>query len=667
MLVELGHFALVLALLVALAQILLPLYGVWTRNPAAQAVARNAAYVQFFLILFSFITLVFAFLQNDFTVDYAVRQSNTQLPIWYKISAVWGGHEGSLLLWALVLSAWTAAVATFSRGLPRDMTARVIAILGGISVAFLLFILLTSNPFARLLPDFPPDGNDLNPLLQDPGLIVHPPMLYMGYVGFAVPFAFALAGLLGGRLDSAWARWSRPWALAAWCFLTLGIALGSWWAYYELGWGGWWFWDPVENASFMPWLAGTALLHSLAVTEKRGVFKAWTVMLAIIAFALSLLGTFLVRSGVLTSVHAFASDPTRGLFVLAILTIVIGASLALFAWRASSLGSESRYQLVSREMFLLANNVLLLTATTVVFLGTLFPLIADILNLGKISVGPPYFNLLFVPLSLLLLLFMGVGPQANWKRHDAGKLLRPYAVIMLAALLLGIGLPLLWFGTNTVRVALACTVLFAVALTIVRDIFLKAKNAKNGLWSGLRRLPRSYVGMQLAHTGILVAAMGVTLTTAYSIEHDMRMVPGDSMTEGAYTFVFKGVSDRVGPNYVAKHGEVDVSKNGAWTTTMHPEKRMYNVQRNTITEAAIDPGLFRDLYVALGEPLGNQSSGQGAWAVRIYEKPFVRWIWLGAIFMAAGGLLAASDRRYRLGKAAVASAVASIVTSGEKS
>jgi cytochrome c-type biogenesis protein CcmF len=647
MFAELGHFALVLALVVALAQVVFPLYGVLARNGAAQAVAHSAALVQFVLLAFAFVALAAAFVANDFTLDYVARQSNTRLPVFYKISAVWGGHEGSLLLWALVLAGWTAAVALFSRSLPRAMSARVLAILGSVSVAFLLFILLTSNPFARLLPDFPPDGNDLNPLLQDPGLIIHPPMLYMGYVGFAVPFAFALAGLMGGRLDSAWARWSRPWTLAAWCFLTLGIALGSWWAYYELGWGGWWFWDPVENASFMPWLAGTALLHSLAVTEKRGVFKAWTVLLAIIAFALSLLGTFLVRSGVLTSVHAFASDPARGLFVLAILTVVVGGSLTLFAVRAPALASESRYQLVSREMFLLTNNLLLLTATTVVLLGTLFPLVADALDLGKISVGPPYFNLLFVPLTLLLLLFLGVGPQANWKRDSALRLWRPYGLILTAALLLGLLFPLLWFGTGEWRVAASCTLVFAVLIAMGRDILQKTGGAKAGRWTGLRRLSRSYVGMQLAHTGLLVTVLGVAITSHYSVERDLRMAPGDRLTEGPYTFVFRGVSVHKGPNYDARRGEFEVLRGDTHLRLLHPEKRVYSVQRSVMTEAAIDAGLFRDLYIALGEPLDASASGQ-AWAVRLYYKPFIRWLWLGAIFMAAGGALAASDRRYRL-------------------
>jgi cytochrome c-type biogenesis protein CcmF len=514
-------------------------------------------------------------------------------------------------------------------------------------MAFLLFILLTSNPFARLLPDFPPDGNDLNPMLQDPGLIFHPPMLYMGYVGFAVPFAFAIAGLLGGRLDSAWARWSRPWALAAWGFLTLGIALGSWWAYYELGWGGWWFWDPVENASFMPWLAGTALVHSLAVTEKRGVFKAWTILLSIIAFALSLMGTFLVRSGVLTSVHAFASDPSRGLFVLGILGVVIGCSLILFAVRAGALSSESKYQLLSREMFLLTNNLLLVVATTAVLLGTLFPLVADVFNLGKISVGPPYFNVVFTPLTLLLLLFMGLGSQTNWKRHDARRLLLPYAAIIVTGLLLGVVFPLLWFGSNSVIVTVASGLSFTVLIAITRDVFLKVKTAKAGIWAGLRRLSRSYVGMQLAHVGLLVTVIGIVFTSHYSIERDLRMTPGDRVQEGPYTFVFEGVKDLAGPNYISREGKVDVLRGERFLTTLYPEKRVYNVQRNMMTEAAIDGSLFRDLYVALGEPLADDSSGR-TWAVRLYYKPFVRWLWLGALIMAAGAIVAVSDRRYRV-------------------
>ncbi|WP_300726037.1 heme lyase CcmF/NrfE family subunit [Pseudomonas sp.] len=646
MIPELGHLAMILALCFAVVQATVPLLGAWRGDKLWMSLAQPAAWGQFAFLLFSFGCLTYAFMADDFSVAYVASNSNTALPWYYKFSAVWGAHEGSLLLWAMILGGWTFAVSVFSRQLPQVMLARVLAIMGMISIGFLLFLILTSNPFVRLLPQIPSDGNDLNPLLQDIGLIVHPPMLYMGYVGFSVAFAFAIAALLGGRLDAAWARWSRPWTIVAWAFLGIGITLGSWWAYYELGWGGWWFWDPVENASFMPWLAGTALLHSLAVTEKRGVFKAWTVLLAIIAFALSLLGTFLVRSGVLTSVHAFASDPSRGLFVLGILAVVIGGSLTLFAVRAGALSSESRYELVSREMFLLANNLLLLTATTVVLLGTLFPLVADAMHLGKISVGPPYFNLLFVPLTLLLLFFLALGPQANWKRQDAGKLLKPHLLVLLGGMLLGVVLPLLWFGDINVRVAIACTLVFTVAIAIVRDVLAKVRTARAGAWAGLRRLSRSYVGMQLAHLGLLVTVLGVTLVSTHSMERDVRMAPGEAVTEGEYSFVFHGVSERKGANYMARRGDVEVLKNGSSIRHLYPEKRVYNVQRNTMTEAAIDPGLFRDLYVALGEPLEDGNS----WAVRVYHKPFVRWLWLGALVMAAGGVLAATDRRYRMRK-----------------
>ena len=642
MIAELGHFALVLALVIALLQATLPLYGVYANIPALQRFARSSALMQAFCLLLSFAGLIVAFLQNDFTLDYVSRQSNTLLPYYYKISAVWGGHEGSLLLWVLVLSLWGAAVSLFSHSLPREMVARVLAIIGMVGVALMSFILMTSNPFNRILPDFPLDGADLNPLLQDIGLIIHPPILYMGYVGFTVPFAFAMAALLGGRLDSAWARWSRPWAVAAWCFLTVGIALGSWWAYYELGWGGWWFWDPVENASFMPWLAGTALIHSLAVSEKRGVFKAWTVMLAIIAFALSLLGTFLVRSGVLTSVHAFASDPARGMFVLGILTAVIGGSLLLFALRASHLNSESRYALVSRESFLLVNNLLLVTATTVVLLGTLYPLIADALTLGKVSVGAPYFNALFMPLAFILLVFMGLGSLSNWKRHDIRSFI-PLWKVLAVAVFLGVALPLFFFGTAPIKVMMSASLCAWVLLSIVRDLWLKARTAKQGVLAGLGRLSRSYYGMQLAHIGILVTILGVTFTSNYSIERDVRMGVGDSVNVGPYHFDWQGIREIQGANYRATQAEVKVSKDGELVSLLHPEKRIYVVQNRSMTEAAIDSGLFRDVYVAMGEPLDNNQ-----WAVRVYYKPFVRWLWLGALMMAAGGVLAMSDRRYRI-------------------
>ena len=638
--VELGQFALVLAAIVALIQGTLPWLGIVRGEPRIQAVARTAAYAQFGLLLLSFIGLTAAFLLNDFSVDYVARQSNTLLPFWYKISAVWGGHEGSLLLWVLVLAGWTAAVARFSQALPLIMTARVLAILGLISTAMMSFVLFTSNPFNRLFPDFPIEGNDLNPLLQDPGLIFHPPMLYMGYVGFAVPFAFALAGLLNGRLDSAWARWSRPWALAAWAFLSVGIALGSWWAYYELGWGGWWFWDPVENASFMPWLAGTALLHSLAVTEKRGVFKAWTVLLAIIAFALSLLGTFLVRSGVLTSVHAFASDPTRGLYILAILIVVIGSSLALFAWKAPSLQSESRHTTVSRDFFLMINNLFLLTATVTVLLGTLFPLVADALDLGKLSVGPPYFNLLFVPLTLVLMVFMGIGPHINWKRDTLSKRLLPLWRVLIAAVVAAIALPLLVYGDLPWLVALSIGLSAWVLGALFEDVLVKTRHARTR-WAGLKKLTPSYWGMQLGHIGLVMVVLGVALTSHYSVEKDVRLAPGETLTVGDYVFRFDGVKDHRGPNYTAQRGTLVVSS-GAWSEVLHPEKRIYRVQQSPMTEAAITGTLWRDLYVALGEPLDN-----GAWAVRVYVKPMVRWMWLGALVMALGALMSLLDKRYR--------------------
>ncbi|MES3041248.1 MAG: heme lyase CcmF/NrfE family subunit [Pseudomonadota bacterium] len=642
--VELGQYALVLAFVVAIVQGTLPWWGVVRGDARVQALARTAAFTQFGLLLLAFCLLAMAFLQNDFSVDYIARQSNTLLPWWYKISAVWGGHEGSLLLWALILALWSAAVARFSRALPLDMTARVLAILGLISSAIISFILFTSNPFTRLLPDFPIEGNDLNPLLQDPGLIIHPPMLYMGYVGFAVPFAFAMAGLMSGRLDSAWARWSRPWALAAWCFLGVGIALGSWWAYYELGWGGWWFWDPVENASFMPWLAGTALLHSLAVSEKRGVFKAWTVLLAIIAFSLSLLGTFLVRSGVLTSVHAFAADPTRGLYILGILVVVVGGSLSLFAWRGAALQRDSNHGPFSREMFLLLNNLFLLTATVIVLLGTLFPLIADALALGKFSVGPPYFNLLFVPLTLLLLFFMGIGPATNWKKQSADAVLLPLRKVLLAAVIIAIALPLAFFGNWPWQVGLTVGLCVWVFGSQLVDIARKSQNASTRI-KGLSRLTRSYWGMQLAHLGLLVTVLGVAFTSAYSIEKDVRLAPGESITVNGYAFRFDGVKDHQGPNYVAQRGTLQVSHDG-FVEVLHPEKRIYRVQQSPMTEAAITGNSFRDLYVALGEPLDA-----GAWAVRIYHKPMIRWIWFGALLMALGGLLSMLDKRYRLNAA----------------
>jgi len=633
---ELGHFALILALLVSLTQGILPLVGSHRGNAAWIALARPAALATWLLVGLAFASLTYAFIVNDFSVVYVAQQSNTQLPLVYRIAAVWGGHEGSLLLWVLMLTSWTLAVALFSRQLPDTMVARVIGVLGLISSGFLLFILATSNPFGRLLPAAA-DGRSLNPLLQDPGLVFHPPMLYMGYVGFSVAFAFAIAALLAGRLDAAWARWSRPWTTAAWVFLTLGIALGSWWAYYELGWGGWWFWDPVENASFMPWLVGTALIHSLTVTEKRGCFKNWTVLLAIGAFSLSLLGTFLVRSGVLTSVHAFATDPRRGVFILGFLAVVIGGSLTLFAWRAPKTSLGGAFSLISRETLLLLNNVILLVAAASVLLGTLYPLIVDALGLGKLSVGAPYFNSVFAPIMVPLLLLIAFGPITRWKQSPAGAILKRLRPAALVALLAGAGLPWL-MGGWTPLVALGLTIaawIVAAALSQIRE------RIKSG--GGWTKLPRTFWGMHLAHLGVAVFVVGVTLVKGYEAERDVRMMPGETVSVGGYTFQLLGVHESPGPNYIAMVGDVELSQRGKVLKTLHPEKRTYFSSTMPMTEAAIDAGLLRDVYVSLGEPLGGQ-----AWSVRVYYKPFVDWIWGGCLLMALGGVVAASDRRYRV-------------------
>ena len=643
MIPEIGNFAIVMAMVLALVQAVVPLAGATLGNARWMAVARPGAYGQFGFLLLAFVILAYCFVSNDFTVAYVANNSNTLLPVWYKISAVWGGHEGSLLLWALVLAGWTAAVALWSQHLPRLVASRVLGVMGIISVGFNAFLLFTSNPFDRLLPDFPPDGGDLNPLLQDPGLIVHPPMLYMGYVGFSVAFAFAIAGLLGGQLDSAWARWSRPWTTVAWCFLTLGIALGSWWAYYELGWGGWWFWDPVENASFMPWLAGTALMHSLAVTEKRGVFKAWTVLLAILTFSLSLLGTFLVRSGVLTSVHAFAADPTRGFFILVFLLLVVGSSLLLFALRAQSLNSESQYDLFSREVLLLANNIILICATGVVLVGTLSPILFDVLELGKISVGEPFFNTTFAPVTLVLMVFTGIGPLVNWKRHQFGLLKSTLLqALVISAATAAICLWLFDAGWNWM-VFISLLLCVWVVWHALFDLWKKVRTAKAGPLAGLRRLSLSYRGMVIAHIGLAVTVAGVAMTANFDVERDVRMSAGDEVNIGPYHFQFRGVEQVLGPNYEATRGTVAVSKNGAPVAVLTPEKRHYHVRRDMMTEASIDAGFTRDLYVALGEPLND-----GSWAVRIYFKPYMRWVWGGGVIMALGGFVAMSDRRYRI-------------------
>ncbi|MEF3076154.1 heme lyase CcmF/NrfE family subunit [Methylobacter sp. Wu1] len=641
MIAELGHFSLILALCMAAILGTLPIIGASRAIAGWIAVARPAAYALVLFMIIAYGCLTYGFLTHDFSIAYVATNSNTALPFLYLISGVWGAHEGSLLLWALVLSCWTALVALFSRNIPETTVARVLGVMGLVAVGFILFLLLTSNPFERLFP-VPVEGRDLNPLLQDPGLAIHPPMLYMGYVGFSVAFAFAIAALLEGRLDAAWARWSRPWTNIAWMFLTLGIALGSWWAYYELGWGGWWFWDPVENASFMPWLVGTALIHSLAATEKRGVFKTWTVLLAIFAFSLSLLGTFLVRSGVLTSVHAFASDPARGLFILVFLAVVVGGSLLLYAVRAPYVKSSATFELVSKESVILLNNVLLVVTAASILLGTLYPLIIDALGLGKISVGPPYFNAVFIPLMAPLSIAVGLGVLLRWKRDDIKTVaLRVrWAILICAAggLLIPLVMPFYsWAAVLGVTLALWTA---AISILAFMD---RAVGARGFSWQRLRSVPAGFYGMTLAHLGIAVFVVGITFTTVYSIERDVRMAPGETLDMSGYLFEFHGVRQSEGPNYRAEQAFVTVSHKGAQVAKLEPQKRVYRVQTMPMTEAAIDAGLFRDLFVAIGEPLGNE----GAWSLRIYYKSFIRWIWLGAVFMAAGGLCAAFDRRYR--------------------
>jgi cytochrome c-type biogenesis protein CcmF len=630
---ELGHFALILAFFVAIAQGVMPLFGGTRGKLQWVALARPAAQTQFLLIAVSFACLAQSFLANDFSVAYVANHSNTRLPTLYRFSAVWGGHEGSLLLWVLMLAGWGAAVSLASRQLPEAMVARVLAVLGLVGIGLLAFILFTSNPFERMLPAAA-EGRDLNPLLQDPGLVFHPPMLYMGYVGFSVAFAFAIAALISGRLDAAWARWSRPWTTAAWVFLTLGIALGSWWAYYELGWGGWWFWDPVENASFMPWLVGTALIHSLAVTEKRGAFKNWTVLLAIAAFSLSLLGTFLVRSGVLTSVHAFATDPRRGIFILALLVLVVGSSLLLFAWRAPKVTPGGNFAMLSRETLLLMNNVLLVVGTASVLLGTLYPLLIDALGMGKLSVGPPYFNAVFVPVMVPLLVLLAAGPLAPWKQADIRSIARRLRISLVLAVLAGIAFPLL-MGRWTPLTAMSSLLAVWIAASGIFQIIDRSKSGNP---------PAAFWGMQIAHLGIAVFVVGVAMVGGYQEEKDVRMEPGDTVQVGGYSFRLIGVKTAMGPNYRASVGEVELSREGRVLRSMHPEKRQYFSSQMPMTEAAIDAGFTRDVYVSLGEPLDNR----GAWSVRVYYKPFVDWIWGGCLLMALGGLVAMSDRRYRL-------------------
>ena len=638
---EIGHFALIIALLMAAVQAVMPLAGAATRRPLWMAYGQPMAVGQFVFIAIAYACLTASYMLDDFSVANVANNSNSLLPWYYKFSAVWGNHEGSVLLWSFMLAGWGFAASLFTGNLPRDMVARVMGVMGMVCVGFLLFILMTSNPFERLLPDMPQDGADLNPLLQDFGLVVHPPMLYMGYVGFSVVFAFAIAALINGRLDAAWARWSRPWTTVAWAFLSVGIALGSWWAYYELGWGGWWFWDPVENASLLPWLSGTALMHSLAVTEKRGVFKSWTVLLAIVTFALSLLGTFLVRSGVLTSVHAFASDPERGTFLLILLAITVLASLILYAFRAPVVHVRSRYGSLSREIFLLLNNVLLVSATLLVAVGTLYPLVLDFFDLGKISIGEPFFNLTFSPLAVAAGLLLGVGTFSRWKKTDAGwlarKLLWPLAVSMLLTTAAMVG-----YGGFTPWAFLGIFTAVWVTSATFWDLWDKS-SSKKGRVHGLKRQSRSYYGMVLGHLGLAITMAGATVVSNYGIERDVRMVPGDVAEVGDYQFLFVDIGERRGQNFTAQYGTFEVMLDGKKIAELHPEKRQYAVGMSVMTEADIDAGLFRDIFVAVGERISDD-----AWAIRLQYKPLIRWLWLGALFMAAGGFLAVSDRRYRI-------------------
>ncbi|RTE86113.1 MULTISPECIES: heme lyase CcmF/NrfE family subunit [Gammaproteobacteria] len=647
MIAELGHFSLAIAFAFSLLLAIVPIWGAYKGHGGQMSLARPLTYGMFVFTLISYIALTWGFLVADFSIAYVASNSSSALPWYYRITAVWSSHEGSFLLWMLVQAGWAAALAVYSTRLPLTFAARVLAVMGMIGVGFYLFMLLTSNPFDRLIPFIPVDGRDMNPLLQDPGMIIHPPLLYFGYVGLSVAFAFAIAALLGGRLDSAWARWSRPWTLAAWIFLTLGIMVGSWWAYYELGWGGWWFWDPVENASFMPWLVATALIHSLAVTEKRGTFKSWTVLLAISGFSLSLLGTFLVRSGVLVSVHAFAADPTRGMFLLAFLAIVICSSLLLYAIRASKVVSHTRYELFSREVLLLGNNLFLVTATMVVLLGTLLPLIHQQLGLGSISIGEPFFNSVFVYITIPFAILLGIGPLVRWRRQGFKELITPLATALMSAVILASLLPkIIADEVHGMAVLGLLLALWIVASTVqeLRQRVAKRENKPEALV----KLGRSHWGMVLGHLGFAVAIIGIALVQNYEVERTVRMSPGDTFAESGYEFRFTELGERQGPNFVSEVATFEITRNGRLIDTVDSEKRFYTIQRQVMTQTALQVNPFRDLYIAMGEELND-----GSWAVRIHIKPFVRWIWMGGVIMALGGLLSASDKRYRLKKKSV--------------
>ena len=645
MIPEIGQFSLILALALAICQAAIPLIGAHRGDVAMMNVGRSTAAGQFVFVAIAFGCLTWSFVANDFSVLYVANHSQLSLPTLYRVSAVWGAHEGSLLLWIFLLAAWTVAVARFSSGLPDAFAARVIGVLGILSVGFLLFALLTSNPFDRLIPA-PADGGDLNPLLQDPGLAIHPPLLYIGYVGFSVAFAFAIAAMISGDLDRRWAKWTRPWTTVAWMFLTLGIALGSWWAYYELGWGGWWFWDAVENASFMPWLIGTALIHSLAVTERRGLFKSWTLLLAISAFSLSLLGTFLVRSGIIVSVHAFATDPTRGFFILTFLAVVVVGALVLYAWRAPSLDSDAGFAPLSRETFLLLNNVLLVVATALVLIGTLSPLVIEMATGGKISIGPPWFNVAFLVPMIPLVLLLGMGMHTAWRMQSSSKWLQVFKIPALIAIVLGLVIPYFVYGRISVLLVVGCA---AAAWIVASSLVQPLRSLRRD--KGAAGITRSALGMSVAHLGMGLFVLGVTIVSAFGVESDRALQPGESIEVAGFEFHMKSLGNVQGPNFSAIEAEIEIREDGEYVATVRPQKRQYLVQRNWMTEAGIHPGMDKDLFVALGDQLGN-----GGWSVRVQYKPLIRFIWLGALIMALGGLIAISDRRYRRSEESGASA-----------
>ncbi|MDE0731546.1 MAG: heme lyase CcmF/NrfE family subunit [Gammaproteobacteria bacterium] len=641
MIPELGQFSLILAFCLSILLGSIPLVGAAKGNQLWMSLARPLTAGVFVFLAISILILAYAFVADDFSVQFVAQHSNTLLPTRYKMTAVWGGHEGSFLLWTFMLAGWMLAVSIYSKSMPIDFVARVLGVLGILCTAYILFMLATSNPFDRIVPLPPQDGADLNSALQDIGFIIHPPTLYMGYVGFSVVFAFAIAALLSGRLDAAWARWSRPWANVSWAILTIGIALGSWWAYYELGWGGWWAWDPVENPPLITWLFGTALIHSLAVTEKRGVFKSWTVLLAILAFSGSLLGTFITRSGLLTSVHAFASDPSRGVFILGILGLAIGGSLILFAFRAPLMKSNFGFDLVSREIFLLTNNVILVVAAASVFLGTLFPMFYQAITDDLISIGPPYFNAIFIPLMSLLVLVLGVGPMSRWKKTSVSYLIEQLGKVALTSLAIGVVLPTIILLQVSWVAIVAVTLAAWIVLSMLKDMANKTAN-KAARLAGLRALSLSYYGMQAAHFGMALMLIGVAFTSEFSEEKSVLLAPGESIDVGSYNFTFNDTQAITGPNYVGNQADFSVSKNGNELGNLNPERRIYLATGTPSTEMAIDAGFLRDLFVTLGEEKENS-----AWTMTIYVKPFIRWIWLGAIFMAFGGTVAAGDKRYR--------------------